>query len=171
MKKHKIIMVAVLVVGITMGVFAAGAGTQVRSGIGIKAGYSMLSEDINEGWRSGLVFGADYLFLINPSYGIDLGVDYFFKENAGVTLTIMPVTGSFIYILGNLYIGGGVGYYHTQTLDVSDVTDPQLALGYHALAGISLGPQIFIEGKYSTAKIEEWGVDVGGISVFGGVRL
>jgi len=170
-------MVAALVVGITMGVFAIGAGAQIKSGIGVKAGYFMTGdEELKEMWGGGIAFGADYLFLLTPSYGIDVGVDYFSQVSEGITLTIMPITGSFIYAPGggNLYLGAGAGYYTAQVSGEGEqpaqmdslLTEPEVeiqsALGYHAF---------FIEGKYSTAKIEEWGVDVGGISVFGGVRL
>ena len=172
MKKSKIIMVAVLVVGITMGVFAAGAGAQVRSGIGIKAGYFMPGDaDVNTVYGSGLVFGADYLFLLGPSYGIDVGVDYFSQEALGLTTwTVIPITGSLIYVFGggNLYIGAGGGYY-TAEMTIPGDSESHSAFGYHALAGISLGPQFFIEGKYSYADVE--GIDAGGISIFGGIRL
>ena len=176
MRKSKRIIFTILVLGIILGIVSMGAcAEETQSGIGVKVGYFMPGdEEINNLLGSGLSYGADYLYSFPEKlYGVAFGIEYFSKSIfPTLTLTITPITGSFLYfptLEKNLYIGGGLGYYlATITAEGVDILSISV-LGYHALAGYNFGGKFFVEAKYSTANFE--GLNIGGINVLAGYRL
>jgi len=76
-------------------------------------------------------------------------------------------------------MGGGIGYYLAKY--GLDIAVPGLTLlagsleesdiGFHVQGGFTLGENFFAELKWSTADIQNWGLNAGGLGVVAGYRF
>ena len=191
LKRCKKLTAVLLAVGLILGLMSI-AQAQQESGFRAKVGYFMPGDtDVNDLWGSGFTFGADYLQVF-PPYGIDFGVEYFSKEETWTLLgwtvkedwRVIPVTATFLFFPSggegfSAYMGGGIGYYLTKY--GLDIAVPGLTLlagsleesgiGFHVQGGFTLGENFFAELKWSTAEIENLGLNAGGLGVVAGYRF
>lgn len=191
LKRCKKLTVMLLVVGLTLGLMSV-AQAQQESGFKVKAGYFMPGDqDVDNLWGGGLIFGANYLQVF-PPYGIDFGAEYFSKERTqtllGITVKqdwrVVPVTATFLFFPAggegfSAYMGGGIGWYLTEygldiaipSLTLFADSSEESGIGFHVQGGFTLGKNFFAELKWSTAEIENLGVNVGGLGIVAGYRF
>jgi len=149
----------------------------IQSGIGFKGGLFMPSdENLDNVWGSGLIFGADYLYIVpGQRYGLDFSFEYFQKSTDVIWMTaeyrLIPVTTSFVYFPSkdvNIYLGGGVGLYLAKIRWIYSASNS--GFGLHLKGGFAFGKGFFIEGKYSFLA-EAGDLNVGGINFLAGYRI
>jgi hypothetical protein len=191
LKRCKKLTVVLLAVGLILGLMSI-ASAQQESGLRVKAGYFMPSDTgVENLWGSGLTLGVDYLYAF-PPYGVDFGAEYFSKEDSrtllGITVKqdwrVVPVTATFLFFPSggegfSAYMGGGIGYYLTKyglDIAVSGLTllagsMEESGIGFHVQGGFTLGKNFFAELKWSTAEIQNLGIDVGGLEVVAGYKF
>ena len=191
LKRCKKLTAVLLAVGLILGLMSI-AQAQQESGFRTKVGYFMPSDTgVDNLWGSGFTFGVDYLYVF-PPYGIDFGAEYFSKETTrtllGLTVKedwrVVPVTATFLFSppggeVFSAYIGGGIGYYLTKyglnvavpSLTLLAVSFEESDIGFHVQGGFTLGENFFAELKWSTAEIENLGLNAGGLEVVAGYRF
>ena len=163
---------------------SAEAEEECQSGIAVKLGYFMPSDDdVNDIYGSGSIFGADYLFT-SPwkSYGFRVGIERFFRTRTtrifGFLIhrhwSVVPITGTFVYFPApekNFYVGAGLGFYTVREkikmLWIS-TSESEMALGFHLVGGYTMC-NFFGEAKISHAVVDD--INAGGLSILVGYRL
>ena len=191
LKRCKKLTAVLLAVGLILGLMSI-AQAQQESGFRAKVGYFMPSDtDVDNLWGSGFTFGVDYLYVF-PPYGIDFGAEYFSRDDTrtllGLTVKqdwrVIPVTATFLFFPAggegfSVYGGGGVGWYLTRygfdiavpSLTLFAGTLEESGIGFHVQGGFTLGKNFLAELKWSTAEIQNLGINVGGWEVVAGYKF
>lgn len=179
-----LVLILILCIMLSITGVSVSAEEESQSGIAIKLGYFMPSnDDVNDIYGGGLIFAADYLYVFQgTSYGISAGIERFHRAKTTLILgfsvdqswLVIPVTGTFLYFPTpdrNLYIGAGLGYYSVkETLEMLwiPLSESESALGFHLVGGYTIH-NFFGEAKISYAVVDD--VNAGGLSMLIGYRL
>ena len=174
----------VLLIGIVVALLVGALAAPGLADIRLKGGWFKPTEEppgeLNE--ATGILFGAELVSSLGETLGIGVGADYFQSHYSvdyvpsllvNGSYRVIPITGTvYLYPSGGLYLGAGIGYYLANRSTDTGYSDDKSGFGYHATAGYQITDLIFVEGKYSTCKISDWGdFDAGGISIVAGISL
>jgi len=152
----------------------------VSSGFRAKVGlFVPTDKNVSDTYGSGLIFGADCLYLFPyKSYGIAGGVDYFYKSRFDGSIkrdrSVIPITGSFLYFFTeekDLYFGAGVGYYsvrETKEIAGTTISESESGMGFHVVGGYN-HRNLFGEIKISSAPMDSG--NAGGVSLMIGISF
>ena len=180
----KKMLVVGIVVALVIGALAAPALADIR----IKGGWFMPTDKEDNGPygtfpEDGIFFGAEMVSTLGDTLGLGIGADYFQSnqtlENVGLPLEalnasyrVIPISATaYLYPTSGLYIGAGIGYY-LANVTVGEESEDKSGFGYHGVAGYQITDLIFVEGRYSTCTISDWGGwDAGGISIAAGLSF
>lgn len=146
---------------------------RIQSGGGIKAGYFVPSGgDAGRIRGTGSAYGIDYLYTpLKKSYGVNVGFEYLSQVSADIPgWTVIVGEASLLWFpakVKSVYVGAGVGYYNVEVMGSPSLDESDL--GFHFLGGYTTRVGVFVEIKYSNAKVED--VEAGGLSIQAGIRF
>jgi len=185
MKKTRISMATVLVIGLLLSMNLCGFAQEAKNNVSdpeFRIKFGILSHRDNFFGYSGFIVGSDYLFYLeNSSFGIAGGLEYI--SSAWTTNYLhrdwrdIVMTLSFLYfptLTREIYLGMGLEYHHLiqeVTYLYTDRRDirKDSGLGLHFVIGFNLGENIFLEGKINSVGISC--ANKGGISLQVGYKF